>query len=375
MEFTCRSSQDNSYKIILEWNAVDRILEILQQELLIDSFYIISDSTVFRHQGRRLQSALGSRSHPFLVPPGETSKSLRQWHKIQDFLVRSGADRRSVLLAFGGGVVGDLTGFAASTYMRGLRFVQIPTTILSQSDSSIGAKVAVNHPKAKNLIGSFYQPRLVITDPSLLQSLPRREFSAGLGEAIKYGVIADPSILDLLDQHMERILAGDQELLTDLISRCIQIKIRVVEQDERETGLRKILNFGHTIGHALEQATGFRRLRHGEAVGWGMLAAGYLGVKNHLWSESEFEQLQSVIFRSGVLYPLGKLRPESILHALKHDKKKTGKSLNFVLPVRMGEVKIVSDIPQPDVLEAIKFMMKTGTTNMKNRKSKIKNAN
>jgi 3-dehydroquinate synthase len=246
--------------------------------------------------------------------------------------------------------------------MRGLDFIQFPTTVLSQSDSSIGAKVAVNHPRAKNLIGSFYQPRLVLTDPSLLSTLPPREFSAGLGEAIKYGVIADPELFDTLYDRMEELKGHNREMLTALITRCIGIKIRVVEEDERETGLRKILNFGHTIGHALEQATGYKRLRHGEAVGWGMLAAGWIAIQNGMWAEEEFGRLQSILIRSGSLYPPGKVTTKQIMEALKHDKKKAGKSLQFVLPEKTGKVRIVPDISAETVQQAIQMMFKLGST-------------
>ena len=358
MEFHCKAITDRSYKIYFDWDVLTSLRSILEKEYLPGPFYVLSDERVFRHLGGRLQQSLGELPfHSFLVPPGETSKDLKYWKKFQDFLIRKGADRRSTIIAFGGGVVGDLGGFAASTYMRGLDLIQIPTTLLSQSDSSIGAKVAVNHPRAKNLIGSFYQPRLVITDPSLLETLPDREFSAGLGEAIKYGVISDPDLFEMLHQNLEKILSYNKELLGKLISRCIAIKIKVVEEDERETGLRKILNFGHTIGHALEQATRYKVLRHGEAVAWGMLAAGSLAIRRNMWSSSEFEKLKSIIIRSKSLYPFGPLKAKDILNALKHDKKKTGKSLNFVLPLETGKVTIVKDVSQAEVLEAIDFIL------------------
>lgn len=357
MEFTCRSYQDRSYQVLLEWNGIDRAPEIFRARKITGPFFVISDKQVFKKQGKRLLSALkGFEVHTHLVTPGEMSKSLQNWNRIQNFFLEHGADRRSTVIAFGGGVVGDLAGFCASTFMRGLDFIQIPTTVLSQSDSSIGAKVAVNHPRAKNLIGSFYQPRLVITDPSLLSTLPRREFSAGLGEAIKYGVIADPRMFDLLYDEIESVLTFNRNFLTDLIQRCVKIKIQVVEEDERELGLRKILNFGHTIGHALEQATHFKRLRHGEAVGWGMLAAGQIAISRGKWDLSEFERLQSILFRSGCLYPLGTLTPGQVIEALKHDKKKTGKSLNFILPERTGKVVVVKDVTKEQILDALRFI-------------------
>ncbi len=357
MEFTCKALQDRTYKILLDWNLLDQLERIFTDLKLTGPFFIISDRTVFRFHGKRILKSLKNfPTHTFLVSPGEPSKSLNNWRKIQDFLLKNGADRRSVVIGFGGGVVGDLAGFSASTFMRGLDFIQIPTTVLSQSDSSIGAKVAVNHPNAKNLIGSFYQPKLVITDPSLLSTLPRRELAAGLGEAIKYGIIADPDLFDSLYENIEQVVSYSKESLGRLLTRCIQIKIKVVEEDERESGLRKILNFGHTIGHALEQATHFNKLRHGEAVAWGMLAAGWIAVHRKKWAAEEFDKLRSIIFRAGCLHSFGRLSVRNVTDALKHDKKKTGKNLNFVLPERTGRVSVVKDVTSNEVEGAIRYI-------------------
>ena len=358
MEFTCKSTTDRTYKIYFDWGLLNRLRSILDQENIFGPFYVISDQNVFRHQGRRLEEALrGAPFHHFLVPAGEPSKDLKYWKRIQDFLLKKGADRRSAVIAFGGGVIGDLAGFAASTYMRGLDLIQIPTTLLSQSDSSIGAKVAVNHPKAKNLIGSFYQPRMVVTDPALLESLPPREFSAGLGEAIKYGVISDPELFEMLHANVEKIIGYDRELLGNLIARCIAIKIQVVEEDERETGLRKILNFGHTIGHALEQTTRYKVLRHGEAVAWGMLAAGRMAIRRNMWDPDEFEKLKSIIVRSKSLFPFGVLKRKDLYNALKHDKKKAGKNLSFVLPEKTGKVTIVKDVTEEEIFAGLDYIL------------------
>ena len=358
MEFTCNALCDRTYRVHFGWGILDTFRALVEKEKLPGPFYVISDKTVFRHQGRRLQEALGGLPfHYLLVPAGETSKDLKYWKRIQDFLLKKGADRKSTVIAFGGGVVGDLAGFAASTFMRGLDFIQIPTTLLSQSDSSIGAKVAVNHPRAKNLIGSFYQPRIVITDPSLLETLPPREFSAGLGEAIKYGVISDPELFESLHRNVESILSYNKEHLRNLISRCIQIKIDVVQEDEKENGLRKILNFGHTIGHALEQATRYRLLRHGEAVGWGMVAAGWMAIQRGMWDPAEYEKLKSILVRSKSLYPFGALKRDDIFKAIKRDKKKTGASLNFVLPEKTGKVIIVKDISREEVFAAVDYIL------------------
>lgn len=373
MEFPCKSLTDRSYKIVLDWGLLDTVSDILHSHQLDGPFFIISDDKVFSLHGKRLLRTLSAAdTFHLLIRPGEASKNLANWKRIQDFLLNKGADRRSVVIAFGGGVIGDLTGFAASTFMRGLDLIQIPTTVLSQSDSSIGAKVAVNHPQAKNLIGSFYQPRLVITDPSLLATLPRREFAAGLGEAIKYGVIADKNLFDTLYEYIEEILSYNKEFLNQLILRCISIKIKVVEEDERETGLRKILNFGHTIGHALEQATHYRRFRHGEAVAWGMLAAGRIAIGRGIWDPAEFERLQSIILRAGCLYSLGSLRPGSILAALKHDKKKVGKKLTFVLPQETGKVVLVSDVTDQEINNSLDYIFSlrarvAGTSSRKKR--------
>lgn len=370
MRLTCKSLSDRSYDVVIEWNVVDRISDLLPGAKTDSRFYIISDKSVFQIHGTRLLRALQEfRTFHFLVPPGETSKSLSNWRRIQDFLVKNGADRRSYVVAFGGGVVGDLAGFAASTYMRGLPFLQIPTTILSQSDSSIGAKVAVNHPQAKNLIGSFYQPALVLIDPSLLSTLPPRELSAGLGEAIKYGVIADPELFERLYASVEDLLTYNKDFLTDLIQRCVKIKVKVVQEDERETGVRKILNFGHTIGHALEQATHYRRLRHGEAVAWGMLGAGWLTIERKMWNQDEFEKLKSILNRSGALYPLGRITSEDVLRALRHDKKKIGKALSFVLPEKTGTVKIVNDVSEAEALRAIDYVFSQRKSTRQSRRT------
>jgi 3-dehydroquinate synthase len=369
MDFLCRSIKDGSYRIYQDWGLLDNATSIVNAHQMRGPFFIISDDRVFRIYGKRLIQALSPAStFHFLVRPGETSKSLANWKHIQDFFLQKGADRRSIVVAFGGGVIGDLAGFAASTYMRGLDLIQIPTTVLSQSDSSIGAKVAVNHPQAKNLIGSFYQPKLVLTDPALLATLPQREFAAGLGEAIKYGVIADKELFNTLDEHIQEILSYNKEFLNQLILRCISIKIRVVEEDERETGLRKILNFGHTVGHALEQATHYRRFRHGEAVAWGMLAAGRIAIGRGMWDRAEFERLQSIIRRAGSLYPLGRLKPSQVLVSMKHDKKKVGKKLTFVLPEETGKVTLVSDITEEEIKESLRYIFsldpkKTGRIN------------
>jgi 3-dehydroquinate synthase len=364
MEIGCKSVQDRSYRIFLEWDLLRHARSLLEANEIRGAVFVVSDKNVFRLHGKTLRAALRDHTvHVWLAQPGESSKSLNSWRRIHAFLLNNGADRKSTVIAFGGGVIGDLAGFAASTYMRGLDFLNIPTTLLSQSDSSIGAKVAVNHPAAKNLIGSFYQPRFILTDPSLLSTLPKRELAAGVGEVLKYGVIADPLLFEMLYEKVEDLMSHDRVFLEEVILRCVRTKIRVVEEDERETGLRKTLNFGHTIGHALEQATGFKMLRHGEAVAWGMLAAGWLACHRGMWETSEFSKLQSILFRAGSLHPLARATPAGVQRALKHDKKRTGKTLHFVLPVSTGKVIIVGDIPESEILGALQFIFNLASSN------------
>ncbi len=301
---------------------------------------IISDANVARIYGEAARASLvAAKFEPTLieVPPGEASKSLAMLEQIYDRLTALEIDRSTPLFALGGGVVGDLAGFAAATYLRGLPLVQIPTTLVAQVDSALGGKTAVNHRSAKNLIGAFYQPRMIVADTATLATLPDREFREGLAEVIKYGAIMDAPFIATLEQEMPAILARDATPLAALVERSLRHKAFVVANDEREGGLRKILNFGHTLGHALEASAGYGSYFHGEAVAIGMVAAARLSARYVGLSADEESRLETLIKAAGLptQMPDG-CRSEEFLQALRLDKKRSGDRIEFVLLDRLG---------------------------------------
>ena len=271
------------------------------------------------------------------LPDGESFKTWDTLNTIFDKLLGSGADRKTVLFALGGGVVGDITGFAAACYMRGVPFVQVPTTLLSQVDSSVGGKTAVNHPLGKNMIGAFYQPHQVVCDLGALQSLPDRELSAGLAEVIKYGPIADESFLDWLELNLDLLMAKDPKALATAVKRSCEIKAWVVGQDEKESGLRAILNFGHTFGHAIESGLGFGVWLHGEAVGCGMVMACELSYKMGWMDQATVDRMRRLIAKAGLPVVAPDLGVETYLEHMSHDKKAVGGEIQFVLIERLGQ--------------------------------------
>jgi 3-dehydroquinate synthase len=289
---------------------------------------------------------------PILLPDGERHKQLPTVAKIYDALIRANADRASTILAIGGGVVGDIAGFAAATYLRGVPVVQIPTTLLAQVDSAIGGKVGVNHAVGKNLIGAYHQPAAVVIDPAFLATLPRREFRAGLYEVVKYGVIASRPLFDRIGDHLKEVFARDAARLVPIIADCCRIKGQVVEQDERESGPRRALNFGHTIGHALEAATKYRRFLHGEAVGYGMLAAASLAVARGAMPETDREALAGVIAKMGPLPSVSDLSAAQVVEGVARDKKVVAGTLNFVLPTGIGATTTVTDVTVEELVAA-----------------------
>jgi 3-dehydroquinate synthase len=309
--------------------------------------HVVSSPKVWRTLGKTVQRSLRlpSRSAIHLFNDAEAAKNLRSLEHIVRSLCRSGADRKSLVIAVGGGVVGDVAGFAASCYLRGVKLVHIPTTLVAQVDSSIGGKTGVNLPEGKNLVGSFYPPRLVITDPDLLRTLPDREFRCGLAEIIKHAIIADARMFALLEEDMEKILRRDRPSLNFLIPRNVQIKARVVGRDERESRLREILNFGHTFAHALESVTRYGRYQHGEAVAWGMIAAGFLGHELGLTRADEVSRIVALIRRLGPLPPWPRVAPATLLNAMRSDKKTRGGILRFVLSSRIGEARSYDTVP------------------------------
>jgi 3-dehydroquinate synthase len=346
------TTPSRSYGITLEYNALDGIDRLLDSLRLPARRFVVSSPAVWRHHGDRLGRAMPA-AEPILVPDGERSKRLHTVARVYDALIRASADRASTLVTFGGGVIGDLAGFAASTYLRGISLVHVPTTLLAQVDSSVGGKVGVNHELGKNLIGSFYQPHAVVVDPSLLSTLPRREFRAGLYEVVKYGMTSSAALFNRVRLERDAIFAREPTVLTAIIAESCRIKAEVVSADEKESGLRRILNFGHTAGHALESVTKYRRYRHGEAVGYGMLVAAQLATARGALDESARAALADLIASLGPLPPIADVSSAEMLGTMKHDKKVIAGTLHFVLPTAIGAVAIVDDVTDGEMKAAL----------------------
>jgi len=313
---------------------------------------VVSSPRVWTLHGPTVVAGLGLSAGddgPVLVNDGEKAKTMATMGKVHDALVARGVDRKAVLVVVGGGVLGDLAGFAAATYLRGIRLVHVPTTVVAQTDSAIGGKVGVNHRLGKNLLGAFHQASLVAVDPAVLSTLTRRELRAGLYEVVKYGVIASAPLFARCQDTMDALLDGDAQALLPVIVECCAIKADVVTKDEREDGLRRILNFGHTIGHALEAVTQYKLLRHGEAVAYGMKAASAIAVARGLWHEDEHEALTALLDRMGPLPAIAGLDVDAILAATRRDKKVIAGALHFILPTRIGETTTVTDVDEAQV--------------------------
>src|SRR5713101_5197536 len=303
------------------------------------SVHVVSSPRVWRAVGRSVQRGLRlAKGNPIhLIDDAEAAKNLHTVETLSRALVTSGADRKSLILAVGGGVVGDVAGFAAATYLRGVALVQVPTTLVAQVDSSIGGKTGVNLPEGKNLVGAFYPPRLVLSDPEVLRTLPEREFRGGLAEIIKHAVIADAEMFAYLEKNVEEVKRRNRAALDYLIARNVAIKARVVSRDERESGLREILNFGHTFAHALESVTHYQRYQHGEAVAWGMMAAALLGHETGVTRADDVSRIVSLVRRLGPLPPWPGVPATALLRAMRSDKKTRSGVLRFVLSRRIGE--------------------------------------
>ena len=316
---------------------------------------IVTNSTVAPLYAERLEQALAARHKAVRVvalPDGEEHKNWQTLNLIFDALLEGACDRKTVLYGLGGGVVGDMAGFAAASYMRGVPFVQVPTTLLAQVDSSVGGKTAINHPLGKNMIGAFYQPRLVVCDLEALATLPEREFSAGLAEVIKYGPIADLALLDWLETHIERLMRREAAALAHVVKRSCEIKAQVVEQDEREAGLRAILNFGHTFGHAIEAGLGYGQWLHGEAVGCGMVMALHLSQRLGLIEMSFVERVTSLLVKARLPTVGPSLGPDRYLELMRVDKKAEAGEIKFVVIDRPGSA-VVRGAPDALVREVI----------------------
>jgi len=350
------ATPSRAYPVTIHEGALDRVGRILDDLCAPERRFVVSSPLVWRLHGTNLARAIGA-SHatdPILVPDGERFKHLATVSRIYDALVHVNADRASTVITFGGGVVGDMAGFAAATYLRGIALVHVPTTLLAQVDSAIGGKVGVNHPLGKNLIGSFYQPHAVIADPAVLGTLPRREFRAGLYEVIKYGVTSSASLFDRVVNDRKAIFARAPQALTPIIADSCRIKAGIVAADEREAGARMILNFGHTAGHALEAVTRYRRYRHGEAVAYGMLVAAQLARMRGAFAERDREALADLIASLGPLPPIADLSSAQVIEAMRHDKKVVAGRLHFILPTAIGAATIVDDVTEKEIRGALK---------------------
>jgi 3-dehydroquinate synthase len=315
--------------------------------------FVVSNPLVWRLHGDAVQRALPG-AVTILVPDGERHKNLATVTRIYEALIRADADRHSVVVAMGGGVIGDMAGFAAATFLRGLPLVQLPTTLLAQVDASIGGKVGVNLAAGKNLVGAFYPPALVVSDCSFLSTLPRREYRAGLYEVIKYGFACSADLFARLRSGATQLRDGSARVIGPIIADCAAIKAEIVSADEREAGLRRVLNFGHTAGHAIETVTGYRRFRHGEAVGWGMLAASELAVARGLLDADAHAALRALIMQLGPLPPVADLAVSDLLDSIRHDKKVADGRLHFVLPTGIGTTAIVDDVSAKELTAALR---------------------
>ena len=342
-----------SYPILIAHGLIDSLRAHLDTVAKGSRVLIVSSPNVWKLHGARIGKALPDARH-LLVADGERAKHLRTVSKVYDGLLAAKADRRTVVVVVGGGVLGDLAGFAAASFLRGLPLVHVPTTVVAQVDSAIGGKVGVNHALGKNLIGAFYPPRAVLSDPGVLATLSAREFRAGLYEVIKYGVIESPRLFARLEADLPKILARDIGTLVPVIAECSKIKARVVMADEHETGERRILNFGHTAGHALEAITNYRRFRHGEAVGVGMLAAAALANARGALSDDARQRVFGLIERLGALPAVNDLSAKECTAATGRDKKVIGGKLHYVLPVKIGKTEIVTDVTPAELIRALR---------------------
>ena len=348
-------SERGRYTVLIGAGLLGTLPALTEQYGLGREVFVVSCPPVWRLHGKRMQ-ALHPKQGPSLIPDGERAKRLPTVARLYDAMVKRRLDRSATLVAFGGGVVGDAGGFAAATYLRGIRLVQIPTTLLAQVDSAIGGKVGVNLAAGKNLVGAFHPPALVLCDPELLRTLPRREFRAGLYEVVKYGAIRSRALFDLVSANLTAIFAHDLTVLTPIIAECCQIKADVVSTDERESGPRRILNFGHTIGHALEAVTNYRRFRHGEAIGYGMLAAAHMSVERGALTREDEARLRALLTQMGPLPVVGDLRIKDALDAISMDKKVVGGRLHFVLAKGLGDTSIVGDVTTKELGAAMKII-------------------
>jgi len=347
-------SSAGSYNVLCVRGILARVAPLTARLGDSTGTYFLSSPRVWNLWGKKVMASFQRRRNRgvILFDDSETAKRLATVEQIARKLIRAGADRHATLVAVGGGVVGDVGGFVAASYLRGVRLVHVPTTLVAQVDSSIGGKTSVNLPEGKNLIGAFYPPKLVIADPDVLRTLPHRELRSGLYELVKYGIIADGKLFEYLERHMPALLRRDPKALSWVIERSMRIKARIVCKDEREGGLRQVLNFGHTIGHALEAATGYRRFVHGEAIGWGMIAATLLGLASNQIRERDAGRIIRLTTSIGPLPSLAGIHARDLRGIISGDKKSRGGRVLWVLPAGIGKVKWGMEVSWPIVARA-----------------------
>lgn len=349
--------KQNSYDVIVKAGLLRRAGRELRRVLpgKTSRVFVVTSPTVYHHWGGVLEVSLQQARVPYQVlqmNDGEPAKRLQTVEQLAEQMVDARADRKSLIMAFGGGVVGDSAGFLAAIFMRGVPVVQIPTTYLAQVDASIGGKTGVNLRAGKNLLGAFHQPRLVLVDPEVLDTLEEREYVAGLFEALKCGVIRDRKLFEFMERHRAKILARDRSSVERTIVSSIRVKAAVVAADEKESDLRRILNFGHTVGHALESATNYSQFLHGEAVAWGMIAAASIAGAARICRPQVAERIQEAV-RSYAMLPPVLCSTDEVLERLTVDKKTVGGATHFVLPERIGKTKISADVPEQVVRRAV----------------------
>jgi 3-dehydroquinate synthase len=357
----------SAYNIVLTVGGLKQIGSYLQNRALVspalgEKVLIVSNPQIWKHYGETVANSFvksGFDVAHCILPAGERYKTLRSIEKIFDTALAHRLERSSTMVALGGGVIGDMTGFAAASWLRGISVVQIPTTLLSMVDASIGGKTGVNHPKGKNLIGAFHQPRLVLIDPDTLNTLSAREFRAGMAEVIKYGVIWDAELFDKLEasKRLDQRRYLSTELLMEILQRSCQCKVDVVSQDEKESGLRAILNYGHTIGHAIESLTNYRTFNHGEGVGLGMIAVGEIAVQLNLWTKDCADRQYQLIQKTGLPTQLpASFNTEAVLDMLTTDKKVKAGRVRFIMPTAIAKVEITDRVPAENILKALRQM-------------------
>ena len=321
---------------------------------------IVSDSNVAELYAKQVSAELektGNKVFTYVFEAGEENKNLNTVEDVYEFLIQNHFDRKDMLVALGGGVVGDMAGFAAAIFMRGIDFVQVPTTLLSQSDSSVGGKTGIDFMESKNILGAFHQPKLVYINVATLKSLPNEQFVSGMGEVIKHGIIRDSEFFDYIEKNSDKIKTLDNETLIKMDKINCSIKADVVEQDEKENGLRAILNFGHTIGHAVESAYDFK-MTHGECVGIGMVGASYIAYKRNMIDESTLNRIENVLDMYGFKICVDLPEKEVVYGYMQKDKKKIAGKLKFVLPTKVGEVMQTTDVSKDEIFAAFDYITK-----------------